>query len=438
MMIVGCKGEISNPIVEPGLSDISLSFVNDSTVIIIAKIVDNGGSNIINKGICWSERPNPTLQDHIIIDSTLTQEINCKIPYVQPGKIYYFKAFANNSVGVGYAMSNTKSFSVPFNRAELEITKVENLTSEGFKCCINIKTDGDIKLLDKGICLSRQISPTIDDYTQSLGVKVENYETTINQLKEGTVYFIRPYANTNRGYFYGKNYSLVLPYKNNKWNTKYDATIDVDGNIYKTIKIGNQTWMADNLRTTSYQNGDHIPYGQSNQEWRALFGVQCTYKFTNEWDNIVRFGRLYNRLSIYDDRNIAPVGWHVSNNNDWEILQKYLTENGHSNSLDKKSINMVQALCSEHYWPVSNNEGSPGWDKTYNNISGFNALPARCRSENIGYEWTDSTQATYFIVKESSTDRITKYKYIYYSSKTLYSSFITDFTLGASIRCVKD
>jgi uncharacterized protein (TIGR02145 family) len=435
VMIVGCKGEISNPIVEPGLSDISLSIVNDSTVIIIAKIIDNGGSTIIKKGICWSELPSPTLQSHIIIDSTLTQEINCKIPYIRPGKIYYFKAFAINSVGVGYAMSNTKSFFIPFNRAELEITKVENLTSEGFKCCISIKTDGDIKLLDKGICFSRHISPTIDDDTQSSGDKLENYETTINQLKEGTAYFVRPYANTNRGYFYGKNYSLVLPDKNNKWDIKYDATIDIDGNIYKTIKIGNQTWMADNLRTTSYQNGDHIPYAQLREDWIAPFGAQCTYRFTNDWDNIIRFGRLYNRLTIYDNRNIAPLGWHVSTSKDWELLEQFIIQNNNS-ALNPTSL--VQSLCSQKLWDSSNKVGTPGWDKTTNNSTGFNAIPARVRTENPDYEWIDNTECTYFMTIESDNELITKYKQIYLTSDTLIYTFNTDFSLGASIRCVKN
>jgi uncharacterized protein (TIGR02145 family) len=97
---------------------------------------------------------------------------------------------------------------------------------------------------------------------------------------------------------------------------------DIDDNIYQTVKIGNQWWMAENLKVTHYRNGDAIPNITDDEQWSSLTtGAYCNYNITV---NVAVHGRLYNWYVIEDSRNIAPAGWHVPTDDDWIELELYL------------------------------------------------------------------------------------------------------------------
>ncbi|NOU18564.1 MAG: hypothetical protein HOO91_13495 [Bacteroidales bacterium] len=108
-------------------------------------------------------------------------------------------------------------------------------------------------------------------------------------------------------------------------NLKYGTMADQDGNIYKTIAIGTQVWMAENLRTTKYRNGEAIPNVTGNAEWGNLTtGAYCYYNNTKDIDSIATFGGLYNWYTVSDSRGLAPKGWHVPTDADWTTLVTYL------------------------------------------------------------------------------------------------------------------
>jgi uncharacterized protein (TIGR02145 family) len=84
---------------------------------------------------------------------------------------------------------------------------------------------------------------------------------------------------------------------------------DIDGNIYKTVKIGTQWWMAENLKTTKYRNGSSITH--------------C-WAYGNDENNVETYGRLYNWAAVNDCGGLAPAGWHVATDAEWETLVSYL------------------------------------------------------------------------------------------------------------------
>ncbi|MFC1732317.1 fibrobacter succinogenes major paralogous domain-containing protein [candidate division KSB1 bacterium] len=102
-----------------------------------------------------------------------------------------------------------------------------------------------------------------------------------------------------------------------------DTVTDIDGNIYNTIKIGGQWWLAENLKATRYRNGDPIPNVTRGSEWADLStGACCAYD--NNESNADIYGLLYNWYAVDDSRNIAPEGWHVPTDEEWEELVSYL------------------------------------------------------------------------------------------------------------------
>jgi uncharacterized protein (TIGR02145 family) len=103
-----------------------------------------------------------------------------------------------------------------------------------------------------------------------------------------------------------------------------DTVTDIDGNVYQTVTIGSQVWMAENLKVTHYSNGDTIPvvFADSAAWTFNTNGLSCSYD--NDPDNVATYGRLYNWFACVDVRNLAPAGWHVPTDDDWKQLEVFL------------------------------------------------------------------------------------------------------------------
>jgi uncharacterized protein (TIGR02145 family) len=133
---------------------------------------------------------------------------------------------------------------------------------------------------------------------------------------------------------------------------------DVDGNTYKTVKIGNQWWMAENLKVTHYRNGDAIPKVTDNEQWKNLKnGAYCAYG--NSKSNAAVYGYLYNWYTVNDSRNIAPEGWHVPTDEEWRALV---------DCLGRESVagGQLKETGTTH-WQMPNTDAT--------NESGFSTLP---------------------------------------------------------------
>lgn len=155
-----------------------------------------------------------------------------------------------------------------------------------------------------------------------------------------------------------------------------EPVTDWEGNTYKTVKIGDQIWMAQNLRTFYYRNGDNI--GQvRGSAWSDLRrGAHCYYEGET---NLTGVYVLYNCWAVHDERNIAPEGWHVSTEADWVILENYISSQiGADGSIAK-------ALASTWGWETSDRPNTVGNDMSKNNSFGFNAEPCGYRHPDGDY-----------------------------------------------------
>jgi uncharacterized protein (TIGR02145 family) len=104
---------------------------------------------------------------------------------------------------------------------------------------------------------------------------------------------------------------------------EYGTMTDQDGNIYKTVAIGDQVWMAENLKVTHYRNGDAIPNVTDQSEWAELsVGAFCA--FNNDESNAEIYGYLYNWYATNDSRAIAPADWHMPTDEEWKELEMFL------------------------------------------------------------------------------------------------------------------
>jgi len=113
---------------------------------------------------------------------------------------------------------------------------------------------------------------------------------------------------------------------------------DSDGNVYQTVRIGSQVWTAENLRTTKFTNGEPIPEVQDHSAWaKRTSPAYCYYKNTRDADTINRYGGLYNYYTVVYAGKLAPTGWHVPSNAEWNSLQNYLVVNGYELTVDNRT-----------------------------------------------------------------------------------------------------
>jgi uncharacterized protein (TIGR02145 family) len=204
---------------------------------------------------------------------------------------------------------------------------------------------------------------------------------------------------------------------------------DIDGNTYQTVKIGNQWWMAENLKVTHYRNGDPIPNVTGDIDWANLTtGAYCAYD--NDENNADTYGYLYNWYAVDDRGEIAPDGWHVPTDDEWKELEMYLgMSQSNADGVGWRGTNeggKLKETGSEHW-------NNPNTGAT--NESGFSALPLGDRTD-IG---SFNNLRSYAIFWSSSAyQSISAYsrKLIYNQSNVYRDPDVNN--RGYAIRCIKD
>ena len=190
----------------------------------------------------------------------------------------------------------------------------------------NITSNGGNAVTVRGVCWGTVPNPTTDNSKTTDGTGTGTFTSNLTGLTENTTYYLRAYATNSNGTGYGNEITIKTLANTSgitfNPNLTYGTVTDIDGNVYKTISIGNQTWMAENLRTTKYRNGDPITNETGN--WTDLeTGVYSWYS-NNETQYKAIYGALYNWFAVADSRNLAPSGWHVATDAEWTTLTEYL------------------------------------------------------------------------------------------------------------------
>ena len=130
-----------------------------------------------------------------------------------------------------------------------------------------------------------------------------------------------------------------------------DSVKDIDGNVYRTITIGTQVWMAENLKTTKYRNGDLI--GTTTPATLVIEG-ESTPKYQWAYDgnesNVATYGRLYTWYVATDSRNVCPIGWHVPTDAEWTTLTDYLIKNGYGYGDGYKGMDIAKSMAATSGW----------------------------------------------------------------------------------------
>ena len=207
---------------------------------------------------------------------------------------------------------------------------------------------------------------------------------------------------------------------------------DIDGNVYETIQIGEQLWMAENLKVTHYNNGDEIPTGYSASEWAAIWDDAYAV-YDDDPSNAEIYGNLYNYYTVDDSRGICPENYHIPTDDEWYALLEYLGgapsgagENWLIAGGKMKDVGTIEN--GDGLWHTPN-EGAT-------NESGFTAIPAGFRLYDGQYYERGYYSIYWSSTAEYYSDAFFMWYLLHDDSKLFRGLF--DSQTGLSVRCLKD
>jgi uncharacterized protein (TIGR02145 family) len=241
----------------------------------------------------------------------------------------------------------------------------------------------------------------------------------ITGLKSSTTYYFRVKAVNQTGTTYGSDVTFTTSGASRSKITfnpdiSYGSVSDNNGNTYKTVRIGSQTWMAENLKSIKLNDGTDIPFVAEETDWDGLSAAgYCWYN-----NDSVNYGALYNWYAVNTGK-LCPSGWHVPTDSEFTLLSDYL---GGENVAGYK-----QKETGTIHWLSPNSSAT--------NESGFTALPGGYRNYNGIFNSIKRDAFWWTFTESPTTDAYIRNIYYGYSSMDRNK---TNKNSGLSVRCLMD
>lgn len=197
---------------KPSIPDVQIFEIKDietSTAKSICKVIDNGGMEIIERGLCLSLTPNPNLLNRKFPanEGPGTGWYSCLMHGLIPGTLYHVKAYAINSLGEGFSDEDITFTTEKLRIPQVRITKISNETTKSAEATGKVDHDGGAEIIARGFCWSTDPNPTKNDFSVSVNVGqgMGWYNGKLSKLQHGTLYYVKAYATNSQGDAYSNN-----------------------------------------------------------------------------------------------------------------------------------------------------------------------------------------------------------------------------------------
>ncbi len=309
--IVSCQEEGSAPII--GQPKVSKTYIHGATV--EARILYDGDSEITSCGFCWNKTGYASSDFTCAEAELIDDRILINLDTLKEGTRYYVWPFARNEISVTYGSSAyfvTTTVKIP----QIATYGAFKVTHNAVMINACLYEDNGFNTFEKGVCWSTGPNPTLEDTKTSVDLNgFGSFMVAATGLDPSTVYYFRAFATNAAGTAYG---SIV------SYRTLDGSVTDRDGFVYSTVRLGNQEWMASNLRSTYFSNGESIP--KTGTETKNIEGevnpvYQWPYQGHEDHPELLEDdGRLYTWYAVTDNRKLCPDGWHIPSLDEWNEL----------------------------------------------------------------------------------------------------------------------
>lgn len=283
--------------------------------------------------------------------------------------------------------------------------------------------DGHSVITETGICYSKLPNPDLNDNRINISGFISDFSGKIESLEPRTTYYVRAYAINNKGVSYGEEVSF----------TTNEPLTDVEGNIYETVIIGDQVWMAENMAQLPEVSPSSVE--SLTEPHYYVYGYTGTnISEAKATDNYKTFGVLYNWEAALQ---ICPDGWHLPIDDEWEELAEYVSEQKGPYS----KLNDNWRIVGKHLKSTGTiNEGNGLWQNSGEGDVGtddfsFTGLPGGCRDGDGTFKYKNQYGYWWSANESSATGD-------FYRSLSYYHTYFAKASpakrLGFSVRCIKD
>ncbi|MEN8228729.1 MAG: FISUMP domain-containing protein [Bacteroidota bacterium] len=315
------------------------------------------------------------------------------------------------------------------------------ISAENYKLTGSILNVGKDKITAHGFCWSDSGTPTTDGAAIHLGSRdsIGHFSGIITGLDLKSIYKVRAFAETSMGTEYGNEKHFRTP------APVIDSTVtDIDGNIYKVVVIGSQAWMAENLKTTHYADGEAIPLVENDSIWNTLTGSDRAYSWYGNDSSKTDYGALYTWSAAMNGevgsesnpdkvQGVCPDGWHMPSDAEWNQMHIQLGMN--PDDADRIGFLGTRQAVGTKMKGI----GTPLWEGNLDdprfNESGFTALPCGQRS-NSGIFLNEGKYAYFWSATDYDENEVW-YRYLQWGHSAVLR-VRTFKNMGFSVRCVLD
>ncbi len=317
-------------------------------------VMADGGAEVTARGVVWSTSANPTVDDNKTTDGTGVGRFTSVITGLEAETTYYVRAYATNEAGTAYGEQREFTTVLGADAPAVTTVEVSMVARHTAESGGEVTSDGGSAVTARGVVYGTSQGPTIDDNKTEDGQGMGEFESALTGLDPNTTYYVRAYAVNDAGVSYGEEFEFTT------WPE--DGIVDAQGNVYSTVVIGDQEWMAENLRITIFNNGEPIPGPNHEDDWVAsgdneapawasfMVGRPGTDGIETDEQMVEAYGLIYNWFTAVDERGICPTGWVVPDTSHFRILRAYVIENFDDVDGDNVGNALKAARQIDHPW----------------------------------------------------------------------------------------
>jgi len=413
-------------VVVPTVTTTAVTLITLTTATSGGNVTADGGGTVTARGVCWATTLNPVIGAlNTTTNGTGTGVFASPITGLLPGTAYHLRAYATNSAGTAYGLD------VPFTTTAATAPTLTTvaITALGATSAVSggiITSNGGAAVTVSGIVWGTTALPDILGPNKTIdGLLTGTFPSTMTGLTDGTTYYVRAYATNGIGTGYGNQLTLLT------------KVADNDGNTYNTVIIGTgigaQVWMAENLKTTLFNNSNPITNITNDALWAAdSVAMTPAYSWYDN-DNVVNkatYGALYNWYAA-NTTNLCPTGWHVPTDGEFKTLELYLgiSPSDVATTFVFRGTDQGSRLKNTTGWAIGENG---------TNTSGFSALPGGYRyGKNGGFRLIGSLSYWWSSTETAPGDNTAWYRRLDGNNNGIFYAS-TRKSAGKYIRCLKN
>jgi uncharacterized protein (TIGR02145 family) len=289
---------------------------------------------------------------------------------------------------------------------------------------------GDLELVDSmGFCWGSNNRPTLDQDYVKTAIEIGIYSSQISGFSPGSKYFGRAFYAVDGEIYYSNTIQFEIP----------RTVADNRGNEYPTVKIGRQLWMAENLLTTTYNNGETIRDGTGLGNYSLMQQPKLYFNYGDDTTYLNDYGRLYTWYVIADERGVCPAGWRVPDIIDWQKLSTHLDALTIALSQlgeGQKEMSAVSGGMMKTKGSIENGTGL--WytpNNAASNVSNLGVVPGGFRDPSGAFDGLGYNAAFWSLTANDNINA--QMFYMHFFNGGFFTNSFSKYT-GYAVRCMRD